>query len=106
MLWKIRLSLGSDLDDVDTLECSDPARRLLVSIVSQTKLSIAIVAPTINLQKKQNHKFLKANMIYENVSFVTQNDTFSHQKGEKGHEFFLLPAAINEPLPLHCPEQP
>lgn len=32
-----------------------------------------------------------------------QNDTISHQKGEKGHKFC---AALNEPLPLHCPEQP
>lgn len=49
------ISLGSDLDDVDTLESSNPAGRLLISIVSQTELSIAIVAPTINLQEKKKH---------------------------------------------------
>lgn len=48
-LYEIYLSLGSYLDDIDTLESSDPARGLLISIVAQTKLSIAIVAPTIDL---------------------------------------------------------
>lgn len=83
---KIHLSLGSDLDDVDTLESSDPARRLLVPIVSQTELSVAIVAPTINLQgkKKQHHKSLQAKKIYENVFHVTKKDMMIHQKGVKG----------------------
>lgn len=49
MHYEIHLILGSNLDDVDTLESSNPARRLLISIVAQTKLSIAIVAPTIDL---------------------------------------------------------
>lgn len=49
MHYEIHLTLGPYLDDVDTLESSNSARRLLVSIVAQTKLSIAIVAPTIDL---------------------------------------------------------
>lgn len=61
-LCKVYPSLGSDLNDVDTLECSNPARRLLVSVVAQTELPIAVVAPTINLQKtklkKTQQKFL------------------------------------------------
>lgn len=51
-LYEMHRSLGSYLDDVDTLESSDPARGLLISIVSQTELSIAIVAPTIDLQTR------------------------------------------------------
>lgn len=47
-----KLTLGSYLDDVDTLESSDSARSLLVSIVAQTQLPIAIVAPTIDLQEE------------------------------------------------------
>lgn len=51
-LYETHRSLGSYLDDVDTLESSDPAWGLLISIVSQTQLSIAIVAPTIDLQTR------------------------------------------------------
>jgi len=53
------------LDYVDTLEGSDPARRLLISIVAQTQLSIAIVAPTIDLQKTNSgyaHTFIRTLM--------------------------------------------
>lgn len=39
------------LDDVDALQSSDPARRLLVPIVSQAQLSVAVVAPTVDLQE-------------------------------------------------------
>lgn len=35
-LYEMHLSLGSHLDDIDTLESSDPAWGLLISIVSQT----------------------------------------------------------------------
>ena len=35
-LYEIHPSLGSYLDDVDTLEGSDPAWGLLISIVAQT----------------------------------------------------------------------
>lgn len=45
------LSLGSYLDDADALQSSDPTWGLLVSIVSQTQLSIAIVAPTVDLHE-------------------------------------------------------
>lgn len=34
--YEIHLSLGSYLNDVDTLESSDPAWGLLISIVAQT----------------------------------------------------------------------
>lgn len=41
---------ASYLDNVDALKSSDPARRLLISIVAQTELPVAVVAPTVDLQ--------------------------------------------------------
>lgn len=48
------------LDDGDALQSSDPARRLLVPVVSQAQLPVAVVAPAVDLQTVEvsvNHVF-------------------------------------------------
>lgn len=51
----LSITLQSDLLNTHPLECSDAARRQLVSIVSYSQLSITVVAPAINLHK---HKMI------------------------------------------------
>lgn len=68
-IHELHLTLGSYLHDVDTLQSSDPAWGLLVPIVAQTKLSIAIVAPTIDLHTQGTHledahSYIKALVVF------------------------------------------
>ena len=91
------VSIDSNLDDVDTLESSDPAWGMLVSIVPKTELAVAIIAPAIDLQTRdkllytcnskstdkrnfsvclQSTYYLSANIIFKKLNLTYKQFSF------------------------------